>query len=141
MDDVTETSLTSFEKETILAFIKSRNPRDEVSGAIQEFRDRYPVTEAEREIFERVLSFVSPHSREAALEALVDAGGFGGYEADALFLQYEFRDYGEEDNYPSLRLLYTMYTRGSKEAERVLDLLYRQDYVRNWYGEHPTFGR
>jgi hypothetical protein len=132
--------LTSFEKDTILRFIESRGPNDEVSGAIEEFYDRYPVTDAERGIFERVLSFSSPYSRMAALEALIDYGGFSGYEADALLLQYEFREIDDEDDFASIRLLFTMRTRGSKEAARVLDLLFRQEYVRTLYGEHPTLG-
>jgi len=121
-------------REAILLFLEACDLNEQVGSAIEGYCDRFAVTEAEREIFERFLSSTNQDNRSATLSALFGYGKFNGYEADALLLHYESRDQLGIEDHAAHGYLVELYERGSKVATRILTLLNRQAYVREMLG-------
>jgi len=122
-------------EDSILAELLARDINTPIGGLIEEFLDRFPVTEGTIPVFERFLDSADVDNRSAALLALVEYGQRLGYEADALVLHYQTRSGGSPEEYAALRFLRLMSERGSASAARAWALLGRDEYVTALFAE------
>jgi len=120
-------------KEDLLEFIKSRNISEPIGRAVELYCDRFPVTEAERTIFEKFLKSGDFLNRLDVLHALIVYGHFGGYEADLLYLHFETRTHDSPTCLEAISMLRDLAEMGSEVAIRILGLLQATEYYRTNY--------
>jgi len=117
--------------------LKTIDINSPVGGRIENYRDAFPITNDVVPALERFLSSTRVDNRNSALAALVIYGQRDGYEADAVLLHYQSRDYagGSPEEFASIHYLRIMQERGSATAFRLLDLLDADPYVRSLWPE------
>jgi len=117
--------------------LKTIDIHSAVGGRIENYCDAFPITDDVIPVLERFLSSTRVENRDAALAALVIYGQRDGYEADAVLLHYQSRDYagGSPEEFASIHYLRIMHDRGSATAFRLLDLLDADPYVRSLWPE------
>jgi len=115
--------------------LKTGSLETEQGAKMELYFEEFGVGQLEKPVFERFLLSPLIGNRSTALRALVQFGSFPGYEAQAVLLHYQGRDYPDHAyTFRGIDLLAKMVRLGSADAERALTLLHREPYVSEMYG-------